>query len=295
MSGMGSVNGKVLPLDELMVPVTDRGFLLGDGVFETLRTYKGRLFSLEEHLDRLEASLSGIRMDAPPRRDEVREWARATTAAARVDAADDVEFVVRITVTRGRGPHGMSPKGAGPPQVYILARPLPAAPTALYEEGMRVVTARTRRVHRAAQDPTIKALSALNLILARAEADDAGADEALLCDEDGDYLEASAANLLVLHDGEFWTPRGEDGVLEGVTMRHVIALLQREGHTAHRAPIPPDVLRAADEVLLTFTTREVVPVVAVDGAPVGGGGPGPMARHLRLRFQEEVGDWLDPV
>lgn len=289
---MGSVNGRLIPIDELMVPVTDRGFLLGDGVFETLRTYGGRLFALEEHLDRLEASLKGIRMEAPPPRDEVREWAQATTAAARADGADDSEFVVRITVTRGQGPHGMSPKGSGPPQVYILARPLSPAPAALYEEGMRVVTARTRRVHPTAQDPTIKALSALNLILARAEADDAGADEALLCDENGRYLEASAANLLVLHDGEFWTPRGTDGVLEGVTMRHVIALLEREGHTLHRAPIPPDVLRAAEEVVLTFTTREVVPVVAVDGAAVGAGRPGAMARHLRRGFRKEVDDWL---
>lgn len=291
---MGSVDGAIVPLEDLRVPVTDRGFLLGDAVYETLRTYGGRLYALEPHLDRLEASMRGIRLAAPPARDRVSSWLRATVEAALAEGErGDEEVVARVTVTRGAGPHGMSPKDAGPPQVYILARPLPPAPAELYERGIRVVTARTRRVSRAAQDPSIKAGSALNLILARAEADDAGADEALLLDESGGYLEASAANLFAVRDDTYWTARGEDGVLEGVTMRRIAALLDAAGFEAVRGPVPEQVVRAADEVFLTQTTREVLPVVAVDGKAVGTGRPGPVARAMRERFLTEVHEWLD--
>lgn len=292
--GFGSVDGELAPLDRLTVPVTDRGLLLGDAVFETLRTYDGRIFALDGHLDRLEASLAGVRIrDAPPRA-SLAQWAREAVRATRQRAEGPVECVVRLTVSRGSGPHGISVKGAGPARVIVISRPLPPPDERVYREGLRVVTASVRRAPAGVQDPTIKATSALNLILARLEADEAGLDEALLTDGEGRYLEASAANLFVVKGGGYHTPRGEDGVLEGVTAAVVEDLLLDHGLKAHHGPIPQQVLKSADEVLLTQTTREVLPVVEVDGSPVSGGVPGPVARRLREEFKRKKERYLDP-
>ncbi len=299
----GMVDGRLQRLQDLMVPATDRGLLLGDAVFETLRTYEGRLFALNEHLDRLEASLRGIRINDAPSRDQVAKWTRETTAATLEaqsgpggSSSDDVDApacVVRVTVTRGSGGHGLSTQGVGPARVIVIARPLPPPPETVYSEGLRVVTAGIKRAPVGVQDPTIKATSALNLILARLEADQAGADEALLTDGEGRYLEASAANLFVLRGGSYWTPRGPDGVLEGVTAGIVQELLQEAGWRARHGPIPASVLREGEEVLLTQTTREVLPVVQVDDRLVAGGRPGETARRLRALFGERRGRYLD--
>ncbi len=142
------------------------------------------------------------------------------------------------------------------------------------------------------QDPRIKATSALHLVLARQEADAAGADEALLCDAGGDYLEATSANLVALKGGRYHTPRGDNGVLEGVTLALVAPMLEAEGFRPAHGAIAPATLLSADEVLLTQTTREVVAVVAIDGRRVGSGRPGPVALALRERFLAQVGGWL---
>jgi branched-chain amino acid aminotransferase len=293
-AAFGVVDGDLKPLQRLCVPVTDRGFLLGDAVFETLRTYRGRLFALDGHLDRLEASLDGVGIEDAPGRAVIADWARAAVRATR-QAVPDAECVVRVTVTRGDGPHGISTKGAGPARVVVIARVLPEPGERVYAEGLRVVTASVRRAPRGVQDPTIKATSALNLILARREADEAGADEALLLDAEGRYLEASAANLFVVQGEEFFASRGEHGVLEGVTAGIVEDLLVEEGFTPQWGPVPKEVLRGADEVLLTQTTREVLPVVQVDSRPVGDGRPGPVAARLRDRFLGRLDDFLDPA
>lgn len=294
--GLGARNGERMPIESLCVPVEDRGFLLGDAVYETFRTYEGRLFALADHLDRLEASLSAVRIRDAPDRQTLSRWLEGTTEEAwRILRKDEGrvadELVVRVTVTRGPGPHGFSPRGAGPAQVYILARPLPPAADRVYSEGLSTVTAKVRRVPVEAQDPAIKAGSALNLVLARLEADDKGADEALLTDARGDYLEASGANLFALKDGVFWSPRAGDGILEGVTMRRLVAILEADGWSGERKAIPPEVLFSADEVLLTQTTREVIPVSQIDGRAIGTGRPGPESARLRARFREEVRRW----
>ncbi len=299
--GFGSLDGVLKPLDALQVPATDRGLLLGDAVFETLRTYDGRLFALRDHLNRLEHSLRGIAMASLPDRDRLTRWAREA-ATATLDEVQQAGLatsdcppacVLRLTVTRGSGPPGLSAKGAGPPRVIVIARYLPPPAPGVYEQGLRVITARVKRSPAAVQDPTIKATSALNLIMARMEADQAGADEALLTDAEGRYLEASAANLFAVQGRDFWTPRGEDGVLEGVTAGIIEKLLQEQGLQGHLGPIPRSVLREAEEVFLTQTTREVLPVVQVDDRQVGDGAPGPVARELRERFLERVHERLD--
>lgn len=298
-AGLASLDGDLRPVEEACIPVTDRGVTLGDAVFETLRTYGGRLFALSEHLERLGSSMDAIRLTERPPPATIAAWARTATHAAMGRIRDDgvlpegTEAVVRITVTRGDGPHGLSLKGTGPPRTLVLARPLRPTPARVYSEGLRVVTATTRRHHPAAQDPRVKATSALNLVMARAEADAAEADEALLLDGAGRYLEASAANLFVLKDGTYWTPRGEDGVLPGITASIVSATLDAMGLDVVRAPIPPEVLRDADEVFLTQTTREAIPVVAVDGRAVADGRPGATTHEVRRRFLAEVPKWLD--
>lgn len=301
----GMVDGRLQRLEELVVPATDRGLLLGDAVFETLRTYDGRLFALDAHLDRLQASLRGIRITDAPSRDQIATWVRETTTAtlealgapggsSPPDDEDAPACVVRVTVTRGSGGHGLSTQGVGPARVIVIARPLPPPPESVYTKGLRVVTASLKRAPVGVQDPTIKATSALNLILARQEADEAGADEALLTNGRGEYLEASAANLFVLREGSYWTPRGRDGVLEGVTAGIVEGLLREEGWHGHHGPIPASVLREGQEVLLTQTTREVLPVVRLDDEVVGSGRPGEMAARLRGRFRERRAQYLDP-
>lgn len=292
-SGVGSRDGKVMPLNELTVPVTDRGFLLGDTVYETMRTYDSCIFALQAHLQRLRDSLQAIGIEDAPDDARLADWLRAATRRLVHAEGGPDEAVVRITVTRGPGPHGMSTRGAGPSTVYILARPLPPAPAEVYSKGLRLVTAKTRRLDPAAQDPRIKAGSALNLVLARLEADRAGVDDALMCDANGNYLEASSANLFVLHHGRFYTAHGEDGVLEGITAQRTRELLEAEGFSGVYGPVTPDVLLAADEVLLTQTTREMIPVVEIDGRPVGSGRPGPVAATLRERFHATKGPWLE--
>lgn len=305
-SSFASVDGELRPLREAVVPVVDRGFLLGDAVFETLRTYQGRLFALEQHLDRLESSMGAIGLEGAPGRDRIAGWLREATRhsikAQRSSAregpgdgpGDGPECVVRVTVTRGDGPHGISTRGSGPPRVVVIARALPPVPAEVYTEGLRVITASVRRAPVGVQDPAIKATSALNLILARVEADRSGAHEALLTNEHGDYLEATAANLIVLNEGSFWTPKGGHGVLEGVTWGIVEKLLLEEGFKPRYGPVAPEILFGAREVLLTQTTREVLSVVHVDEHEIADGKPGPMAARLREGFKGQRSNYLGP-
>lgn len=285
------LDGRLSALEDLVVPVTDRGFLLGDAVFETMRTYGGRLFALEDHMDRLMDGLGALRFEAPPSRASLADELRSFVAGVR-ESTDD-ELVVRVTVTRGSGPRGLSPRGAGPPRRIAMAFPLHVPDDDWYRAGVDVITARTQRSSVSSQDPRIKSTSALNLVLARLEADEAGVEEALLCDASGRYLEATSANLVVLHGGAYHAPRGDDGVLPGVTAAKVTGILDAMGWEAVRGPVSSEVLRAADEVWLTQTTRELIPVARIDGRPVGTGMEGPVAREVRARFRAEVSKWLD--
>lgn len=276
------------PIESARIPVTDRGFLLGDAVYETLRTYGGQMHAWSAHAKRLEASLgrTGIGGGRVPE-------GLAERCGHLVDSAygtlrqthPDAELIVRITMTRGDGAHGFGTLDAVSPRLVLLARPFMPPDDEFYLTGVTACTAMTTRIPVRAQDPSVKATSALNLIQAKREAEAKGADEALMCDETGAYLEATGANLFVWDGEAWWTPAPEQGVLGGVTAGAVLGIIEARGEPVRRSPIPGEVMRRAVEVFLTQTSREVIPVTALDGAPVDNGRPGPRTRAIHAAFR----------
>ena len=250
------------------VSCQDHGFLVGDGVFETLRVYAGEPFDLEEHLARLGESAATMGLGLGPH-----DLARAARDVVEANDLDDARM--RITVTSGGGPAGLA-RGDGPPTVLVVAVPLtPWPPTS---------TAIMSRVRRDEHSPLAgaKTISLAESVVALSEARAAGADEALLLNLAGEVCEATTANVFAVRAGVSAPPPLESGCLGGITREHVLALGGVE-----RALSPED-LRQADEAFLTSSTREVQPLVAIDGRPVGDGRPGPVTRRLADAYSEMV-------
>jgi branched-chain amino acid aminotransferase len=291
------LNGRLLPEAQACIPVADRGLLLGDGVFETLRAYGGAPFRAGAHLARLAAGAERLAIPLPGGLDD----ALAATIAANAGAAGaggaagacgaGTGLAVRVTVTRGAGGRGLEPAGEFPPTVLITAAPYVAA-AAWYERGLRAVVARHRR-NEAGAAAGLKALGAVEAVLARREALAAGADEALVLDTAGHLAEAAAANVFLLVRGRLRTPPLACGILPGITRAAVLELADAAGIEVDAAPVQPAELAQAEELFLTSSLREVVPVVEVGGRPVGAGRPGPVAARLleayRRRVREECG------
>jgi len=249
------------------VSAFDHGFLLGDGVFETVRVYAGEPFALDEHLARLCASAGVMGIPVP---------GGLEAAAHEVLKANELSDArMRITITSGGGPAGLA-RGAGPPTALVLALPLTAWPP--------VSTAIVSRFRRDEHSPLagVKTTSLAHGVIALAEARDAGADEALLLNMAGNLCEATTANVFLVHDGVAATPPLDAGCLAGITRAHVLGLGAEE-----RTMSGAD-LRQADEAFLTSSTREVQPLVAINGRPVGGGQPGPVTLRLAHAYSEMV-------
>lgn len=273
------LDGQIVREDEARVSPFDRGLLLGDGVFETLRAYDGRPHALGAHLDRLRRSCALTRLPMPedlPRR--VQETLAANGLA---DAS------VRITITRGPGGRGASPRGAGPATVLVTASPIAPQPET-YERGLRLVTATRRRVGRDALDPSIKSIGYLVHVLARAEAEEAGADDALFVDDQDRVVEATQANVFAVRGDDLLTPPLASGCLPGVTRAEVLALAPGVGLRPQEQALTLRDLADADEVLLTASLLEVAPVVSLDGARIGDGRPGPRARELHASYRKHA-------
>lgn len=276
-----SIDGLIVPPERATVSVYDRGFLYGDGVFETLRTYGGAPFAIEEHLARLDASARAIGIALPVSRralhDEVLEVLRASGNA---------ESSVRIMITRGQGPLGLDPSAATSPLRVLLVEPLHPLPAAVYRDGVAVITYRTERAADAAPGAKVTNYLASMLALQRARA--AGAHEALLLDAEGRVLEGTTSNFFVVVDGGLLTaPTGH--ILAGITRAHVISAAEREGLPVRQGAIGRPELDRASEAFLTSSLREVVPVIRVDGAAVGAGVPGPVTRQIHRAFRAHVG------
>lgn len=247
-----------------MIDPRDRGFTLGDGAFETLRSRDGSIFRLHAHLERLHAALAKLRIPVPSDLE-----ARLVEAAA-----GSGERALRLTVTRGPAAHGLLPRGDANPTVVITTGPIPPPPVSL-----TAIIASGRKNERAA-GAGLKLLGYAEAVLALLEAQDAGADEALFLDMEGHLSEATASNLFLVRGGRVSTPPAGCGVLPGVTRASVI-----EVSGAKEEVLVPDDLVAADEAFLTSTLRGVVPLLAVDGAPIGDGTPGPVTLRLRRELQ----------
>ncbi len=284
MGRMVYVNGNLVPNDEAKISVFDHGLLYGDGVFEGIRVYAGKVFRLEKHIRRLYEGARAIRLGIPLSDDEMTR-AVLDAVAANPELRD---AYIRLLVTRGVGTLGLNPLLCKGPQVIIIVDTIALYPEELYEQGLEVITAKTRRMHPAALNPGVKSLNYLNNILAKLEGIDAGAPETLMLNQDGHVAEATGDNLFIVRDGVVQTPLVSDGILVGVTRAEVLDICRVQDRRTEEVSITPDDLYGADECFLTGTAAEVIPVVRVDGKSIGDGRPGPVTREVLGEFRRRT-------
>jgi branched-chain amino acid aminotransferase len=289
MSRLVSIDGTHFGPEDAKVSVYDRGFLYGDSVFETIRTYGGEPFALAEHMARLARSAErvAIPMPIPPA-----EFAMEVRLAVR--AAKNAESSARAMLTRGSGKVGLDPALAASPLRVVLVEPLEPLPSAVYRDGVAVITVRTERASDAAQGAA-KVGNYLGSLLALREARARGAHEALILDAHGRVVEGTTSNVFVVRGGELFTPPAEAGILLGITRAHVLELWHELGRSVHEAPLGLVELAAADEVFVSSSIREIVPVVRVDAQQIGDGHPGPVTRALHAAFRTRVGLGAEPM
>ena len=283
MSRLVNISGHIMPAEQALVSAYDHGFLYGDGVYETLRTYDGIPFLLEGHLARLRRSAARIRIlweDLPV--DPAEELRKSLLAAA------NGESLIRIVLTRGVGPFGYDPRGCGKPTLLVYVQPFETPPPSLYESGGRAVIVSVRRNPALALDPYIKSSNLLNNILGAIEAHEKGADEGIMLNLAGQVAEGSMTNVFLARAGRVATPPLSAGILDGLTREFVLGLCRDAGIPAEERDILPEELFAADEVFITSTTREVAPITRIDGRPIGAGRPGPLTGRLRGLFHAAV-------
>lgn len=275
------LDGDFLPRERAVVSVFDHGLLYGDGVFEGIRAYHGRVFKLGEHLDRLYDSARTIAMEIPLTKDEMQEVVLETLR--RNDLRD---AYIRLVVTRGVGDLGLDPKKCPKPFVFCITASIVLYPDELYQNGLSVITVSTRRNIPDACVPRVKSLNYLNNIYAKIEANLAGAPEAIMLNKEGYVAEATGDNIFLVKKGVLITPPAYVGLLEGVTRNAVLDLAREKGIPAEEKVFTLYDVYTADEVFLTGTAAEIIPTVRVDGRPIADGKPGPMTRELIAAFRE---------
>lgn len=264
---------------DAVVSVFDHGLLYGDGVFEGIRAYNGRVFLLDEHIDRLYDSARSIALKIPM---EKAEMARAVLETCRANEIED--GYVRLVVTRGVGTLGLNPYLCEKAQVIVIAAKIQLYPRELYEKGLKMITAGTVRNHPEAINPRIKSLNYLNNVLAKIEAINAGCMECLMLNHKGEVAEATGDNVFVVKNGVLATPPSTCGALEGLTRNKVMELARSAGYEVVERPMARYDLYVADEVFLTGTAAELIAVTELDKRPIGAGTPGPVARELAERY-----------
>jgi branched-chain amino acid aminotransferase len=278
------LNGQFVDEPDAKVSVFDHGLLYGDGVFEGIRFYNGRVFLFEEHLDRLFDSAKAILLTVPMDRAALRA---AVLETCRQNQLRD--GYIRLVVTRGKGDLGLNPNSCAKPTVFIIAATIQLYPEKYYTEGLRVNTVPTQRVSPAALSPAIKSLNYLNNILAKIEGNLYGAQESILLNQQGLVAECTADNIFVVKNDTVITPHIADGALGGITRRLMFDLARERGRTIREANVTRYDLFVADELFLTGTGAEVVPINEVDGRKIGTGKVGPVTaefiKHFRQRTQ----------
>lgn len=276
------LNGEILPTAQACIPVSDHGLLYGDGVFEGIRFYQGRAFRLPQHLQRLRDSAAAIGLPLP-----LDQGALETAVADLIAAFGSPEGYLRLVVTRGEGPLGLDPAACRRGNVFIIAAQMALVGADARRRGIRAVIAATRRLPVDGLDPRIKSLNYLNHILARMEASNAGAQEAILLNARGHVCEGSADNVFIVREGVLMTPPVSDGALDGVTRGVVMALAAEAGIVCREASLAPYDLHTADECFLTGTGAELIPVRDIDGRVLCRC-PGRVYLEVQTKFQDLV-------
>jgi len=278
------VNGKMLPKSKASVNVFDHGLLYGDGVFEGIRVYQGKIFLSKQHMDRLWASAERIRLDIPISQEEMVEVQRRC-----IEANEILDGYIRLIVTRGIGTLGLNPFKCPRAGIICIADQIALYPPEMYESGMKVVVAERPRIPIKCLDPNIKSLNYLNNILAKVEAIDEGLLEAIMLNTEGYVSECTGDNIFIVKDGVVFTPPVSAGILQGITRWFVMQRLAPElGLRVEEKMMRIEEVLKADEVFLTGSAAEIIAVTQIDDTAMGSGKEGPVTNRLRSRFREIV-------
>ncbi|MEO1615708.1 MAG: branched-chain-amino-acid transaminase [Planctomycetota bacterium] len=283
MSRQIYINGEYFASEDAKISVYDHGLLYGDGVFEGLRSYSGKVFRLHEHLVRLAESAHVISLPLPISIEQLADDVKETLRKNEIQ-----DGYIRLIVTRGSGPLGLDPFKCSDPQIIIIADTISLYPDSYYEDGLELVTASTIRNHPAALSPRIKSLNYLNNILAKMEGLKAGCIETLMLNHKGEVAECTGDNIFLVKSGRLLTPPIEAGILEGITRNVVIELAEKAGIPVDQIPLTRHDVYVADECFLTGSAAEVIPAVKLDDRPIGGGEVGPITKQLNQAFRELV-------
>lgn len=275
------LDGKFVDEKDAKVSVFDHGLLYGDGVFEGIRFYNRRVFKLQEHIERLYDSAKAICLEIPLSSGEVIE---ALLETVRQNSLDD--GYIRLVVTRGVGDLGLNPKSCPKPSVIIISTKISLYPKEFYDHGLTIITCPSRRISSAALPPAIKSLNYLNNVLAKIEAMQSGAAEALMLNDQGNIAECTADNIFVVKRGQLYTPPASAGSLRGITRGTIFDLAADAGIKISEPDLNRYDVFTADECFLTGTAAEIAPVVRADSRTIGNGKPGSMTLKLLKMFQD---------
>lgn len=274
------INGKYYPKEEAKISVFDHGLLYGDGVFEGIRVYGGKVFKLNEHLKRLYDSAKQILLEIPLPQEKMFQEVLSAVKRNKIPDA-----YIRLIVTRGMGPLGINPFQCQEPQIIIIVDKIQLYHEEVYQDGLKLITATVLRTPAESLSPQIKSLNYLNNILARIEAVHAGASESIMLNQEGHVTECTGDNIFMVKKDQILTPSVESGILVGVTRGCVIDIGRKLGYNIKETELTRHDLYAADEVFLTGTAAEVVPVIKIDERVIGSGNPGRVTLKLIKEFK----------
>jgi branched-chain amino acid aminotransferase len=275
------IDGKYYPKENAKVSVYDHGLLYGDGIFEGIRAYSGRVFRLDEHLIRLYESAKSLHIEIPVTLDEMRVIVLETLRRNKLS-----DSYIRLMVTRGVGDLGLDPRKCSKASIICITDTIKLYPADAYENGLRIMTASTRKNPPDCLSPRIKSMNYLNNILAKIEAIGAGLSESLMLDKNGFLTECTSENIFLVKRGVVYTPTSVVGILEGITRSVVMELAGKEKMDVQMAFLTPHDLYTADEGFVTGTGAEILPVVEIDGRKIGDGRVGPITKLLLKKFRE---------
>jgi len=284
------LDGRMVDQAEAKISVFDHGLLYGDGVFEGIRFYNGRVFRLDEHIHRLFLSARAIVLDMPWSAEDIARFTCETCAANGIH-----DGYVRLVVTRGPGELGLNPYLSPRPSMFIIASTIKLYPDECYRDGLAIITCATRRPTPASLMPQVKSLNYLNNVMAKVEAIQSGALEAVMLNEQGYVAECTGDNIFIVRNGVLYTPLISDGALDGITRDVILELAAKLGVPCKERTLSRYDLYTADECFLTGTAAEVIPVATLDRRPIGDGKPGPVTLKLLDAFHDLANTTGTPI